>query len=794
MKLIKRFWPIFLFALITFFFFYLVFLKGYLPFPGDLLTAVYKPWSTTSYLGYLPGTYPHKAQYFDTLRQIYPWKTLSLNLLKEDRLPLWNPYNFSGAPLLANFQSATFYPLNFFYFLLPQPIAWTILIILQPLLAGFFTYLLGREMDLRKKAALLAAIIYSFSGFMSVLLEYNLIGHTVLWLPLVFYFLEKLLKKQTPGHFLGLTFSLSLPFLAGHLPSAGLIFVFVLIYALFRLGTQKEALRKRIDLGLKIVFFSLLSLGLVAIQLVPTIELMSHAARTAHDYSFLIEKLLIQPKQLIMLLVPDFFGNPATHSYWLGDTYVSKVTYVGLLGLIFSLFASLFLWRNLFVRFFSLTAITIFGLIVSWPLTHLFYRLNIPLLATSSPTNAIFLIAFSLALLAGFGLDQWSKEKKKGKVLMSLVFFFSLGFLWLLILFWPQAIGLMGQFISVSLKNCLYSTLVFAVFVLILGFSFWKKGKEIALWLFLFLLIFDLFYFFRKFNPFVPQELVFPPTEVMTWLKENAGVNRFWGYGNAQIEANFATQEQVFSPDGYDPLYPARYGEFLSASKEGVIQTEANRLTRSDAMVAPGFGETNLVDNSYREKVLALLGVKYLLDREENGATAKTFPPEKYRLIWQENGWRIFENLKATPRAFLVGDYQLFADPKEFSQFFFAPDFFLQEKILLEEEPTLRPQSAKLATVEIKEYLANEVLLTTKTDVPQLLFLSDTFYPGWQALIDGQPTKIYRADYTFRAVAVPAGEHQVLFRYQPASLAWGVKISLISLLLLILVSFRWQKK
>jgi uncharacterized membrane protein YfhO len=112
----------------------------------------------------------------------------------------------------------------------------------------------------------------------------------------------------------------------------------------------------------------------------------------------------------------------------------------------------------------------------------------------------------------------------------------------------------------------------------------------------------------------------------------------------------------------------------------------------------------------------------------------------------------------------------------------------------LEEEHTLRPQSAKLATVEIKEYLANEVLLTTKTDVPQLLFLSDTFYPGWQALIDGQPTKIYRADYTFRAVAVPAGEHQVLFRYQPASLAWGVKISLISLLLLILVSFRWQKK
>jgi len=793
MKLINRFWPIFLFSFITFFFFGQVFLRGNLPFPGDLLTAEYKPWSTYSYLGYLPGSYPHKAQYFDTLRQIYPWKTLSLSLLKEGSLPLWNPYNFSGAPLLANFQSAVFYPLNFFYFLFPQRVAWTILIIFQPLLAGFFTYLFGQEIGLRKKGALLAAIIFSFSGFMSVLLEYNIIGHTVLWLPLIGYLIERLIKKQTFERFFLLGLISAFPFLAGHLPSAGLIFAFEIIYVFFRLGTQKWVFKKKINLGAKIGLLLLFSLGLAGLQLAPTAELISHSARAAHDYRFLVDKLLIQPKQLVMLLVPDFFGNPATHSYWLGDTYVSKVTYVGLISLIFSLFASVFLWKNLLVRFFTLTAAMIFLLITSWPLTQFFYQFKIPFLSTSSPTNAIFLMAFSLAILAGFGLDRWFEEKKKRRLLISLVFLLGLLGLWLVIFLFPQSVGLAGKFISVSFKNCLYSTLVFAFFALIFGLSFWKKGRKVAVFLFLFLLVFDLFYFFRKFNPFVPPELVFPQAEVLTWLEENGGINRFWGYGHAQIEANFASQKQIYSPDGYDPLYPARYGEFLETSKGGLFPANLNRSTRSDAVIAPGFGETDMVDNSYREKILVLLGVKYILDREENAATEKTFPPEKYRLLWQNNGWRIFENLRVAPRVFLVSEYQLFTEKKDFEKIFFAPDFEIQKKVLLEEEPALKPQLAKLAEVELKKYLPNEILLVTKTDANQLLFLSDTDYPGWQALIDGKPAKIYRADYAFRAVAVPKGEHQILFSYQPSSLAWGVKISLVSLALMSLVSFLWKK-
>src|SRR5258708_5866195 len=123
--MIKQFGIIVFFLVCIVLFFYPVFLKGYIPFPGDLLVAEYKPWRTYSYLGYNPGSEPNKAQYPDTIRQLYPWKTLVVDSLKKLQLPLWNPYNFSGSPLLANFQSAALYPFNILYFALSLPLGWT---------------------------------------------------------------------------------------------------------------------------------------------------------------------------------------------------------------------------------------------------------------------------------------------------------------------------------------------------------------------------------------------------------------------------------------------------------------------------------------------------------------------------------------------------------------------------------------------------------------------------------------------------------------------------------------------
>lgn len=191
-----KFGILFLFF-VCLFFFYKTFLQGLLPFPGDLLLSEYNPWKTYSYDGYNPGSIPNKAQYFDVIRQIYPWKTIVIDSLKHGVIPLWNPYNFSGAPLLANIQSAVFYPLAIIYFFLPQPFAWTVLVMLQPLLTSLFTYLFARKVGIGKTGALLSAIAFAYSLYMSVFLEYNTIGHVIIWLPLALYAFESNVQKNS---------------------------------------------------------------------------------------------------------------------------------------------------------------------------------------------------------------------------------------------------------------------------------------------------------------------------------------------------------------------------------------------------------------------------------------------------------------------------------------------------------------------------------------------------------------------------------------------------------------------
>ena len=114
-----------LFHLLLFLFFCVIFFRklffgGMFPVPGNLLVWFFSPWKEEQWLQYPGGVYKQGLFGFDTIRQIYPWRSFSTDQLLKLQWPLWNPYQFSGAPHLANFQTAVFYPLNLLYLLLPQ--------------------------------------------------------------------------------------------------------------------------------------------------------------------------------------------------------------------------------------------------------------------------------------------------------------------------------------------------------------------------------------------------------------------------------------------------------------------------------------------------------------------------------------------------------------------------------------------------------------------------------------------------------------------------------------------------
>lgn len=783
MKRNKNFLLIFiLFILVSSLFFYKLFIFQKIPFPGDLLISEYGPWKNYSFLGYNPGTYPNKGQYFDTIRQIYPWKTISVAVLKNFQIPFWNPYNFSGAPLLANFQSSVFYPFNIFYFLLPQEISWSLLIILQVILSSIFTYLFLKEIGVSTMGAFLASIAFSYSLFTTVFLEYNIIIQTILWLPLTLYLFEIFLRKKNYFTNILLALSIVCSLLAGHIQIFSFSLVFIFLYMFFRIISSKKEEKLR-----DILFYSvliILSLGLGFFQILPTLELISNSARSFQELGFLKDKLLIQPSQLILFLSPDFFGNPATRNYLLSDSYPGNALYIGIFPLVFAAIGILNLRKISFVKYFSVFSLVLLFFLTRNPLSEIFYSVKIPFFSTGSPNNAIFLLSFSLAIVSGFGFDYFIAKKEKRNLLPLIFFLFIFLAIWIAVLFFH---------IQISNKNFIFSTVIlFLAFgIFFINFIF-KKSKILPI-LIIIITVFDLFYFFQKFNSFVPKSLVFPSVKVIDFIKENGKIDRFWGYGSANIEANFATQYSIFSPDGYDPLYPKRYGEFIQSSKNGKIVDSFTNQTRSDAVILPGYGETDLAENRYRLKVMDVLGVKYVLDGAGNPSSEKTFPVDRFKIVFENNGWRVFENLKASPRIFLSSNYKLFNNKEDFEKIFFSSDFDPSKTILLEENPPAGLENSSLNKIKIISYTPNKIILDVENNSNQLLFISDTYYPGWKAFVGGSETKIYRADYAFRSVYVPKGKHQISFIYYPNLFKLGIYISVLSFFAILFEIFIFNK-
>ena len=266
---------------------------------------------------------------------------------------------------------------------------------------NLFTYLYLRVIKLSVLASLFGAVSYGISGFMTVWLEYNTVGHIMAWFPLALYAIEHFNPTL-------LTLSITLSLLSGHPQVALYAILFISLYAAYRLQGKNK-------------LYALLSLfvgfGISAIQLVPGIELLRVAARANHSYEQMMKTILIQPWQILMAFFPNLYGNPVSRTYWPLDTYVGKVTSIGLVPLFFLLSALRF-YKITLVRFYALSVLILGIYITANPITALLYSFSIPIISSSSPTLSIFIFSFCLSVLTAFGVDGWIQETHSVKKLI----------------------------------------------------------------------------------------------------------------------------------------------------------------------------------------------------------------------------------------------------------------------------------------------------------------------------------------------------------------------------------------
>lgn len=732
MRFRSRFFAIAFFIFLTVIAFRQYLFGGLVPIQFNLLPAFYSPWKFESWAGYERGV-PNKPIGTDNPKLFYPYRAFTTEEFKAGRLPLWNPYVFSGNVHAATYQAAVWYPLNLLYLVLPQADAWSVLILLQPILVGWFTYLFMRSQRLSARASLFGAATFAFCGWMIAWWEESIvIVHSILWLPLALYAVAR-------SRWFLLVLALSLSILAGFLQMSIYLFATVALWGIFS---------GRMTRCFLLAFFA--TFLITALQWLPALEAYLLSPRGAVAATFLFEQYLVPLRHLVTLVAPDFWGNPGAYNYFFPTIfYHEKVIWIGLFPLLFALL-------GMRTRFWGLFTIIALSLGFAVPTSWIWYVLHIPVLSAAQPSRIFVLFAFGASMLAAHGMDAWLSGRVPKKRIVSVLAPVSivLALLWGFVLFsrvrlahdrtlTGEAIELYGRYATVSFRNLFIPTAsILSAWIL---FIFLKNRKTFFGFVMLATLLWSL-YQADKFLYFSDRRFEFPETEPIKKLQELTAENyaRVWAYGDASFTPNMLSYYRLFSPEGYDALFSRDYGELLHTIKTGGIK--GGQMDRTDAILK-GLTEADPMDQSpVRLALMSQLGVRYILEYKnaqgkEALSSEKRFPPSLFTVAWENDVWRIWEYRKARPRAWFEGG----------------------------------------GTVAIRRYEPMYVELEVDNATAGTVVLSDTYYPGWVARVDGRKAPIACVHDVLRGVPLVPGSHRVELRYAPWSFSVGAFLTSVGL-------------
>lgn len=728
--MIKKTLPGILLILISGVFFWKVILKGLVPFPGDLLVGAYFPWYEYQW-GYVAGVPVKNPLISDVFSQQYPWKLLAVDSYRQGQWPLWNPYVYSGYPMLAAFSGGVLYPLNLLMLL--GAAGWSAMIIFQVVGAGLFTYWFLVLTKHRPPAALAGALAFGLSSAMIVRLEFNSAGQVMVWLAALLVVIELYFEKSrrvivvlpavifllvTAGHFQTMFYSLAL---------AG-------VYTVRKLVVSRDY-RRLGELGL----FAAAGMALSAVQLLPTHAMLGESVRFAEDAAARDNFGLLPISNLVAVFAPDFFGNPVTGNYWGILNYNETIFYPGMLGVIALLWA-LVAFRKLdgWTRFFLGTALSSMLIAFDNPVGRLVYDLKIPFISTGSAARINVVFVFATAMLAARWLDNFRRLKWRE----ALWPFLLLGGLSVFSFALAQAVksiglaeGAAGEWYDrqiVLQRNLVWpSLLLTGLFCLTV-----VRRLRIAAMLVVLVVVADVFRFGWKYTPFVPAAWVYPETGVMTFLKNQPDYFRVESQKGPILPANTWSAYGLFSVAGYDPLAPEDY-----------VAAFSRRLMKSEAKT-----RYSILDR-YESADLGEFNVKYLLALKD---TSGLYRPDMkpWQRVYETDRMIVFENPAVKPRAEWQGE--------------------------------------GAGTVEITRYTPNIVDLAYRADSPGRVVLRDAWAAGWRAVVGGENRQVDKYDDIFRQIAVPAGEGVVKLTYEPVEWRLGGRLTLVGLagwLLLVLVKF-----
>jgi hypothetical protein len=727
----------------------------------------------------------------DSATQFYPWYDYLGEQLRAGDIPGWNPYQFAGAPFAADPQSGwTYIPAMLLFTVFPLPLAVPAFLILHLTIAGFATYVLARLLRIGVGGALVAAAAYELSG--------PVLGRSVCcpaalevatWAPVALLGAELAMRnRQWPGRIAGWS-------IAGLAVSQGLAawlgqgaYYLLLVLGAFvafrTLISPPDPARRFVDRLLDAALHGgvilVVGFGLAAAGVLPRLEYVSRSNVAGGQYSgesaWAAEIGGVTPRMVL-----DRWVDPNLH-------------YPGTAVVILAIVA-LWLARGWFaMRFFAVFGICALILATPWttPLHTVLYFLlpRFEDLHRHWPERVAVVGYLAFALLAGAAVDALRRERPSLRQLALVA-----------------GLPIVGVTALLALE---VETLLLVAVVVITGAALIAilcspRTRAIG-WLAPVLLTAvvaaDLmlgFYGVRSEAPYggfhrVDLDTYYAPTGAVAFIdqQEDEDPGRYFGFDQAQraiadgqrvlyryqfaspatgalLVNNRGTLHGLEDVQGYNPVQPRRFVEYLTALN-GHVQE---------------YHDANIYPSGITSPLLDLLNIRYVVipaetppDRTDLEALRRELPT-----IYVDDQVRVLENHEALPQAWIVHDAQQ-VDRGEALALLDSGEVNPRSTALLETDPPVLAlsanPSAERATMEESE--PDRLRITTVSDAPGLLMLSESYDPGWRAYIDGEPAQVLVADHLLRAVPLPAGEHTVELRYEPRSLQIGVAISALTAL------------
>lgn len=792
-----KFFPYMAITLLISSIYFKLFIFGKIPFPGDLLVTSYSPW-----LDY--NKFPVQNPLIsDVFSQFFLWKQLAIESFKNWQWPLWNPYSFTGTPLLATYHSAVLYPLNAIL-LLPKYFGWGIFIYSQTLIAAITFYLFISRLAKSKTAGVIGAIIYSLGGLMTTWLELGTAGHAMAWLPLSFFAIELYLESKKIRYLFILSFSLTLIILSGNVQITTYAFVLITAFLVVKTYNKNRANFVINLFPLLIALFTAVSLS--SMQLLPSLDLLQKSIRLTDSYTNSFNYGLLPVGDSLKFIIADFFGNPVTRNYWGFLNYSETSGFIGTATLPLLLFAVIYLRKNKISIFFL--AVFFLSLLLSFqnPLSILIYQIKIPILTSSYASRMLFITLFSVSILSSLSINQFQKNNQEIKIIKALrwslaalagiilgaifAYFFVYKSTQSILLnapseYFRNLYSITPNYIlsdlRVSLRNSVFPIAIMVI-LFISAFVIKKLSPKkfllILPFVFIVLLTLDLGRYFLKFNPFVNQNLIFPNTPSLQFLKNQPGLFRV-GREHAEVfPPNTWIAYNLYSIEGYDPLYLDEYAKFMRFLNGGDI-----RLVTT--------GRYAEIASNYKSPYLDAANVKYYMAvlRDRKGQIPGDLLDYRlketgYKPFFKDKSSEILENPDAKERVYFAKKVTVASNKEIEDEFMDDKNFDPRSEILLSKSLQITSVTGE-GKAEITYYSPNIVKIKTETSNDEVLILADQFEDGWNATLDGKNIDISRANLIFRAVKVPSGSHEIIFNYWPKSFDTGLKISSIGILLII---------